>query len=73
MTSTDYIILNPSPLHMRGRLVTVLTYRDGKVGYVTERDYLDAEARGLIHIAEIGGNELADMFGRIRISYTIKD
>lgn len=55
-----------------GHIVALAMKNDHPYG-TTVADYQRIESLGAITIHEIGGNDLADAYGRTRIAYTINN
>jgi hypothetical protein len=51
--------------------IVVLTMKPSRGYGLTVEDYRTLESMGAITIHEVGGNDLADMYGRVRLTYTI--
>lgn len=71
-----YSIVNPNMrlalLNDEGHIVALAMKNDAPYG-ITVADYQRIESLGAITIHEIGGNDLADMYGRTRVTYTINN
>lgn len=70
----DYMILNPSPFLARtaeGHIL-MLAHVD-RPGYLSIAHFEDLRDRGLITIHSMGGNNLAEQYGRVQVAYTIND